>query len=106
MTNLPLEVLKLMEMANGHQEIFLTESVSWQAFDVYAERVIRELDGEVTDKANSAVERVWDALIDRRKFWIAYGDYPLFDVSLGPCDDDAATKIPEILTRLLEIKGR
>ena len=91
-------------MASGNQSIRLTRSVSWEMFGPYAERLVRLLDGQVIDTADTPVERVWTTMIDGGRFWLALDDFGL-GVSLDPCDDHAATKVVGIHARLLEIRA-
>jgi hypothetical protein len=63
-SGLSLEILEIEPMASGHRSLRLTRSVSWAAFDVYAEGLVRVLSGRVEHRADSPAERVWS--VDQR----------------------------------------
>lgn len=104
MKSLPLEVLELEPMASGNSSLRLTRVLSWARFASYADNLVRVLGGEVVERADSPVERAWTAVIEGQRFSITFDDLAL-GVSLDPCDDEAATRIDGIRTRLLSYKN-
>jgi hypothetical protein len=97
---LPLEVLELESMASGDQSLRLSTEVTWEEFESYAPRVVSLLGGQIVDRADSAPERVWTAIIDGQRFWISFDDFAL-GVSLDPQDHGAGALIPKIREKLL-----
>ena len=103
--DLPLEALRLEPMASGSQALLLSERVGWEAFPSYVAALARLLGGSIVDKADSAAERVWTAVIEGQSFLISYDDYPV-GVSIEPQDEGAAALIPTIRERLLRARDR
>jgi hypothetical protein len=103
--DVPLEVLRFEPMASGNQALLLSNRVTWEAFPSYAPALAGLLGGKIVDKADSAAERVWTALIEGQRFFISYDDYP-FGVSLEPRDGGAAMLIPTIRERLLRVRDQ
>jgi hypothetical protein len=103
--DVPLDVLHLEPMASGHQALVLSHRVTWEAFPSYAPALAGLLGGKIVDKADSAAERLWTAVIEGQRFFISYDDYP-FGVSLEPRDDGAATLISTIRERLLRVRDQ
>ncbi len=99
--DVPLEVLELEPMASGGQSLRLTTQVTWEEFASYAPAVIGLLGGRIVDRADSAPERVWTAIVDGQPFWISFDDFAL-GVSLDPQDHSAAALIPRLRERLLQ----
>ena len=97
----PLEVLELEPMASGNQSLRLSTRVTWQEFASYAPAVVGLLGGRIVDRADSAPERVWTAIIEGQRFWISFDDFAL-GVSLDPQDHGAAALIPKLRERLLQ----
>ena len=104
MMPLPLEVLGLEPMASGDQSLRLTTLVTWEGFASYARAVVGLLGGCIVERADSAPERVWTAIIDGHRFWISFDDHAL-GVSLDPQDHAAGALIPNIREKLLECRG-
>jgi hypothetical protein len=102
-SDLPLEALRLEPMASGHQALLLSNRVTWEHFPSYAPALVGLLGGRIADKADSAAERVWTAVIDGQSFFIAYDDYPS-GVSLEPQDGGAAALIRPIFEKLLHMR--
>lgn len=100
-TDVPLEVLELEPMASGERSLLLSTRVSWEDFASYAPRVVALLGGRIIDRADSAPERVWAAIIDGQHFWISFDDFAL-GVSLDPQDHAAGELIPTIREKLLQ----
>jgi hypothetical protein len=98
--DVPLEVLELEPMASGNQSLRLSTRVTWEEFASYAPAVVGLLGGRIVDRADSAPERVWTAIIDGQRFWISFDDFAL-GVSLDPQDHGASAVIPRLRERLL-----
>jgi hypothetical protein len=75
--------------------------VAWEEFAFYAPAVVGLLCGRIVDRADSAPERVWTAIIDGQRFWISFDDFAL-GVSLDPQDKAAGALIPSIREKLLQ----
>jgi hypothetical protein len=99
--DVPLEVLELEPMASGNQSLRLSTRVTCEGFASYAPAVVSLLGGRIVDRADSAPERVWTAIIDGQRFWISFDDFAL-GVSLDPQDHGAAVLIPRLRERLLQ----
>jgi len=99
--HVPLEVLELEPMASGDQSLRLSTRVTWEEFASYAPAVVDLLGGRIVERADSAPERVWTAVIDGQRFWISFDDFAL-GVSLDPQDHGAAALIPQFRERLLQ----
>jgi hypothetical protein len=100
-TPVPLEVLDLEPMASGESSLRLSTRVTWEGFASYAPAVVRLLGGRIVDRADSAPERVWTAVIEGQRFWISFDDFGL-GVSLDPQDHAAGLLIPGIRDTLLQ----
>jgi uncharacterized protein DUF3630 len=100
-THVPLEVLELELMASGERSLRLSTRVTWEEFASYAPAVVGLLGGRIVDRADSAPERVWTAIIDGQHFWISFDDFAL-GVSLDPQDHAAGELIPIIRDKLLQ----
>jgi len=103
MSPIPLECLDLEPMASGDQSLRLSTQVTWQAFPSYARDLIAHLNGTITSRADSPVERVWTVLIRGELFWIAFDDFAL-GISLDPQSEAASQLIPKIRTFLLQLR--
>lgn len=99
--DVPLEVLELEPMASGNQSLRLSTRVTWDDFSSYAPAVVGLLGGRIVDRADSAPERVWTAIIDGQRFWISFDDFGL-GVSIDPEDGSAAALIPGFRDKLLQ----
>ena len=100
---LPLEILRFEPMASGQQSLRLTERVTWEQFGPYADALVAALDGRVTARADSPVERVWAIEIAGAGYWLALDDFGL-GVSLDPRDAVAGAAMDRIRRRLLDIR--
>jgi hypothetical protein len=96
-----LEVLELELMASGNQSLRLSTRVTWEEFASYAPAVVALLGGRIVDRADSAPERVWSAIIDGQLFWISFDDFGL-GVSLDPQGPSAGALIPGLREKLLQ----
>jgi hypothetical protein len=104
-SDMPLEALRLEPMASGNEALLLSNRVPWEAFPSYAPALADLLGGKIVDKADSAAERVWTAIIEGRCFFISFDDYPL-GVTLEPQDDSAAMLIPTIREKLIHLRSK
>jgi hypothetical protein len=102
--DVPLEVLELEPMASGERSLRLSTRVTWEEFASYAPAVVGLLGGRIVDRADSAPERTWSAIIDGQRFWISFDDFAL-GVSLDPQDHAAGELIPSIREKLLQRRG-
>ena len=100
-TPLPLDVLELEPMASGEPSLRLSTRVTWEEFASYAPAVVGLLGGRIIDRADSAPERVWTAIIEGQHFWISFDDFAL-GVSLDPQNHAAGELIPSIRDKLLQ----
>jgi hypothetical protein len=103
LVDIPLECLDLEAMASGETSLKLTERVEWDAFPRYAEALVSVLEGTITNRADSAGERIWTTTIRGGVFWISFDDFP-FGVSLEPQDRSAGLLIPGIRDTLLAFR--
>lgn len=63
-------------MASGDLSLFITDDVSWESFPEQAQSFIERFAGEVIERIDTPVERVWTVRIKGCKFWLAFDDYP------------------------------
>jgi hypothetical protein len=98
---IPLELLKITKMASGDDSLELTQSVSWAEFPRYATEIINILGGEIINKADTPVERVWDVCINGERFWLSFNDFGL-GVSLDSQMRQSSKHITAIRDRLQE----
>lgn len=96
----PLECLQITQMASGNDALLLTERVGWESFPAYADAVLQLIAGEVVERVDGPVERVWTVKIDGQLFWLAYDDWPA-GISLDSLDHAASALLPGIRQRLL-----
>jgi hypothetical protein len=88
-------------MASGERSLLLSTRVTWEDFASYAAAVVALLGGRIIDRADSASERVWTAVIDGQRYWISFDDFAL-GVSLEPQDHAAGELILAIREKLLQ----
>ena len=69
-THVPLEALELEPMASGERSLRLSTRVTWEQFASYAPAVMGMLGGRIVERADSAPERVWTAIIEGQRFWL------------------------------------
>jgi hypothetical protein len=92
-------------MASGEPALLLTEVVSWHDFPAFAEAFVCQLDGVITDRADSSAERVWTAQIQGGTFWVSFDDFP-GGVFLEPQDSEAGRLIPGIRDTLKQMRSK
>ena len=98
---MPLELLTITKMASGNDSLELTQHVSWVEFPQYATEVINILGGEIINKADSVVERVWDVCVNGERFWLSFDDFGL-GVSLNSQTQQSSKQITIIRDKLKE----
>lgn len=96
---LPLEILRIETTALNRGTLRLTREVAWEQFAGYAEALTELLGGELTARADSPVERVWELEVQGKRFWLSFDDFGL-GVSLEPRDDAAEKLLPAIRRQL------
>lgn len=74
---LPLDALRLERMTSGHLCLNLSERISWEGFDKYAEALLREVGGvKLRIVAESVEMRIWGVTIRGQPLSLVYSDYP------------------------------
>lgn len=64
-------------MASGHLCLNLSERVSWERFDAYAEGLLRELGGTRLKVVAESVEmKIWAVSIRGQALSLVFSDYP------------------------------
>ena len=96
--DLPLEILVVQEMASGEASLLLTDRVPWESFPGYAEAVLRIVGGDVVQRVDSPVERIWTVRIEGQLFWLSHDQV---GVSLDSKSREASLLIPSIRETLL-----
>ncbi len=91
-------------MASGDDLLELTQRVSWYEFPRYAIGIIDILGGEIINKADTPVERVWDVCIRGERFWISFNDFGL-GVSLDSQTPQSSKQITAIQDSLRELRN-
>jgi hypothetical protein len=87
-------------MASGNFSLLLTEDVSWSSFPNQAQRFIDLFGGEVIERIDTPVERVWKVTIKECSFWLTFEDYPL-GLSLDAKDSSCNSVIQELHDELV-----
>ncbi len=98
---IPLEILKIIKMASGNNSLELTQCISWTGFPQHANEIINFLGGEIINKADSVVDRVWDICVNGERFWLSFNDFGL-GVSLDSQTRQSSKQIAAIRDRLQE----
>lgn len=93
--DMKLEILKICKMASGNFSLEMTEQVSWKNFPYFAEEFISLFSGSIVSKADTVDARVWDVIINDKKFWLAFQDFPVM-ISLDAQDETGNEEIIEI----------
>jgi len=63
-------------MASSHLCLNLTESVGWDQFPQFAERLIKILGTKVSDAAESVEMRIWNLQFSTCQMRLVYDDFP------------------------------
>ena len=92
-------------MASGHLCLHITEKINWEEFPEYAAMLLKFLNGKTMYKADAPDIRVWDVLINKKKYRLVFDDYPVM-VSLESDDDEADNGIKAIREILLMLKKK
>jgi hypothetical protein len=64
-------------MASGDLSLLITEDVSWESFPDQAQKFVDRFGGNVVERIDTPVERMWTVKIKGCKFWLAFDDFPL-----------------------------
>lgn len=98
---LQLEKLKLEEMASGGESLLLTTQVGYAAFPAYASAIVKLLDAQVTSRASTPAEALWEVTIQGAPFRLVFEDFPM-GVTLEPQDEPGSKLIRGIRETLLQ----
>lgn len=97
---LPLEILAIETTASNRRSLRLTQEVAWEQFADYAQELTELLGGQITARAESPVERVWELEVQAKQFWLSFDDFGL-GVSLDPRDDAAEDLLATVQHQLM-----
>lgn len=64
-------------MASGKLSLLITQDVSWESFPDQAQRFVEQFQGEVLERIDTPVERMWVVRIKGQPFWLTFDDFPL-----------------------------
>lgn len=64
-------------MASGDLSLLITEHVSWESFPYQAQNFVERFGGNVIERIDTPVERMWTVKIKGCKFWLSFDDFPL-----------------------------
>jgi hypothetical protein len=102
MPHFVLEKLDIHKMASGHLCLNLSESVEWDQFPQFAEKLAAILGAGVSDIAKSVEMRIWHLQFPTCKIMFVYDDFPQL-VSL----ESDSFQGDDILKNLVEqLKGK
>ena len=76
-------------MASGNLSLLITEDVSWESFPDQAQDFTDKVGGEVIERIDTPVERMWTVRIKGCEFWLSFEDFPLgmsLDSKSGSCN--------------------
>jgi uncharacterized protein DUF3630 len=64
-------------MASGNLSLLITEDVSWESFPEQAQNFVDRFAGQVIERIDTPVERMWTVRINGCEFWLVFDDFPL-----------------------------
>jgi hypothetical protein len=64
-------------MASGDLSLLITADVSWESFPDQAQSFVDRFGGDVIERIDTPVERMWTVTIKQCNFWLAFDDFPL-----------------------------
>jgi hypothetical protein len=77
-------------MASGHLALILLEDAGWEGFEAFACGLVERLGGEVLERNDTPVERVWSVRIGAAAVWLAYDDaFARYELNARDAEGDA-----------------
>lgn len=73
---LPMETLKIAQLASGHIALELTERAGWDDFEAYAKELLRRLDARALDKTRTVDKVLWDIEVETVPLRLVYEGFP------------------------------
>jgi hypothetical protein len=86
---------RFSKMHSGDLCLVLEEGVDYDSFPAVAERWAKKLGLSLARKVDGPCEHLWECERSGKTFRLAYDDW-FPEISLEPCDAEAAREIPSI----------
>lgn len=103
MSALPLESLSIEQMESGHLCLNLSEKITWEKFPSYANIIIKKINANIFDKAETVDTRLWDIIINKIKLSLVFDDYTSM-ISIESSDQEGDIMIHDLYNLLMQEK--